>query len=107
MCAPATFPLPAPAAILSQPNGPTGDRTMSSPRDTSITSVLKESRTFPPPPEFSANAHVKSLAEYERLAQRAAADPEGFWAEQAESLLWARRWQRVLEWNEPHAKWFV
>jgi acetyl-CoA synthetase len=72
-----------------------------------ITSVLKESRTFPPPPEFAAHAHVKSLAEYERLWQRAKDDPQGFWAEQAESLTWARRWDRVLEWNEPHAKWFV
>jgi acetyl-CoA synthetase len=80
---------------------------MSSPSPAHITSVLKESRSFPPPAEFSARAHVKSLAEYEKLWQRARDDPEGFWAEQAGALLWARRWDRVLEWNEPHAKWFV
>ena len=34
-------------------------------------------------------------------------DPEGFWAEQAESLTWFKRWDKVLDWNEPHAKWFV
>ena len=38
-----------------------------------ITSVLKETRVFPPPAEFAAQAHVKSLAEYEALWQRALA----------------------------------
>jgi acetyl-CoA synthetase len=80
---------------------------MSSPSASTITSVLKESRTFPPPPEFSARAHIKSLAEYERLWKRAKDDPEGFWAEQAESLSWVKRWDRVLVWNEPHAQWFA
>ena len=79
---------------------------MSSP-STNITSVLKETRSFPPSPEFAAEAHVKSLAEYEALWQRAADDPEGFWAEQAESLSWFKKWTKVLEWNEPFAKWFV
>jgi acetyl-CoA synthetase len=79
---------------------------MSSPNPT-ITSVLKETRSFPPPPEFAAAARIKSLAEYEKLWRRAKDDPEGFWAEQAESLAWMKRWKKVLEWNEPHAKWFV
>jgi hypothetical protein len=30
-----------------------------------------------------------------------------FWAEHAASLDWFRKWDTVLEWNEPHAKWFV
>ncbi|MFN6050922.1 MAG: acetyl-coenzyme A synthetase N-terminal domain-containing protein, partial [Planctomycetia bacterium] len=34
-------------------------------------------------------------------------DPEKFWAQQAEDLLWNQKWSKVLEWNEPHAKWFV
>jgi acetyl-CoA synthetase len=72
-----------------------------------ITSVLKEKRSFPPPPEFAAAAHIKSMAEYERLWQRSKDDPQGFWAEQAESLQWMRRWDKVLVWNEPHAQWFV
>jgi acetyl-CoA synthetase len=79
---------------------------MSSPPTSNITSVLKETRKFPPPPEFAAHAHVKSLAEYERLWQRAHDDPEGFWAEQAQALHWFKRWDRVLVWNEPHARWF-
>jgi acetyl-CoA synthetase len=80
---------------------------MTSPSAAHITSVLKESRSFPPPAEFAGQAHVKSLAEYERLFAQARQDPEGFWGKQAEGLIWLKRWQRVLEWNEPHAKWFV
>jgi acetyl-CoA synthetase len=80
---------------------------MSSPAEQNITSVLKETRTFPPPAEFAANAHIRSMAEYEKLFQRAKDDPDGFWAEQAESLSWVKRWDKVLVWNEPFAKWFV
>ncbi len=49
---------------------------------------------FPPPAEFAAQAHIKSVAEYEVLWQRAKDDPEGFWAEQAESLTWFKRGTR-------------
>src|SRR6266536_1238781 len=79
---------------------------MSSPETSHITSVLKETRQFPPPADFAARAHVKSLADYEKLWQRAKDDPEGFWAEQAEQLHWFKRWDKVLVWNEPHARWF-
>jgi acetyl-CoA synthetase len=80
---------------------------MSSPAAANITSVLKETRVFPPPPEFAAQAFINSQAEYEFLWKRAKDDPEGFWGEQAEQLHWFRRWDRVLTWNEPHAQWFT
>lgn len=80
---------------------------MASPTGANITSVLKETRVFPPSKEFAAQAHVKSKEEYEKLWQRADADPEGFWAEQAESLHWFQKWNKVLVWKEPHAQWFV
>src|ERR1044071_6551701 len=32
---------------------------------------------------------------------------ETFWAEQAENLVWNRKWDKTLEWNPPFAKWFV
>src|SRR5256714_7235290 len=79
---------------------------MSSP-STNITSVLKETRTFAPSAEFVAQANVKGPAEYDKLWQRAADDPAGFWAEQAESLSWFKKWDKVLEWNAPFSKWFV
>ena len=69
--------------------------------------VLKETRRFPPPPAFAAKAHVKSLAEYEKIWERARDQPEAFWAEQAEQLQWFQRWDKVLVWNEPCAQWFV
>jgi acetyl-CoA synthetase len=72
-----------------------------------ITSVLKETRQFPPSPAFAAQAHVKSLAEYERLWQSAKDDPIGFWGDQARSLHWFEPFHKVLTWNEPHAQWFV
>lgn len=75
--------------------------------NTTIESVLNESRVFPPSPEFSANARLKSYADFERLYREATADPEAFWARQAEELDWFQKWDRVLEWNEPFAKWFT
>ena len=68
-----------------------------------ISALLSEQRVFEPPPVFTANAVVNDPAIYER----AAADPEGFWAEQAERLTWFKRWDTVLEWTPPFAKWFV
>lgn len=79
---------------------------MSSPASSNITSVLKETRVFPPSKEFSAKAHIKSKEDYEKLYQQADKDPEGFWAEQAESLTWFKKWTKVLDWKEPHAQWF-
>jgi acetyl-CoA synthetase len=74
---------------------------------TAIESILNESRLFPPPADFASKAEVSSFEEYEKLYARAAEDPETFWAEQADMLHWFKRWDRVLEWNEPFAKWFV
>ena len=73
---------------------------------TNIQSVLQEERVFPPPPEFSAKAHIKSEAEIERLRAEAHADPEAFWARMAEELHWFKRWDTVLKWDPPHAEWF-
>jgi acetyl-CoA synthetase len=73
----------------------------------SITSVLTETRSFPPPAEFAKAAKVGSVAEYEALYRRADEDPEGFWAEVAGELAWDKKWTRVLDWKLPDAKWFV
>ena len=72
-----------------------------------LDSTLREFRVFPPPPAFSARAHIKSLEEYETLYKQSIADPEAFWAGVANDLHWFKRWDKVLEWNLPHAKWFV
>ena len=72
-----------------------------------IDSTLRENRVFPPPPEFSAKAHIKSLEEYEALYKQSIDDPEAFWADAASDLHWFKPWDKVLEWNLPWAKWFV
>src|SRR5215213_1646326 len=65
---------------------------------------LLEQETFPPPDEFRERALYSDPAVYEQ----AEADPEGFWAEQAEALHWFQKWEQVLDWsNPPFAKWFV
>ena len=65
--------------------------------------LLREDRTFPPPPEFRAQAIVRD----ERIYADAAGDPEAFWASFANELEWSRPWDQVLDWQPPHAKWFV
>ncbi|MBO9998875.1 MAG: acetate--CoA ligase [Cyanobacteria bacterium SID2] len=76
--------------------------------ETAIESILHEERIFQPPAEFAASAHVKSLDEYKALYDRAAKDPEGFWGELAERELdWFEKWDKVLDWQPPVAKWFV
>ncbi len=52
---------------------------------------------------------VKTLAEYQDAYQRSVNDPEGFWAEQASTFQWKKKWDKTLEWNfkDPDVKWFV
>jgi acetyl-CoA synthetase len=72
-----------------------------------IVNVMKEERLFQPPEEFAARARIGSVEQYEQLWSEAAADPEGFWGKLAGELHWFRPYEKVLEWNEPFAKWFV
>ncbi len=72
-----------------------------------IDSILTETRSFPPPPEFSKNAHIRSEEDYDRLCAKAAADPEAFWSDIARELHWFKPWDKVLEWESPWSKWFV
>lgn len=52
---------------------------------------------------------VKTLAEYQDAYQKSVDDPEGFWAEQASTFQWKKKWDKTLEWNfkDPDVKWFV
>jgi acetyl-CoA synthetase len=74
---------------------------------TNIDSVLSEDRVFPPPEGFSIQAHIQSMEELERLRTEANADPESFWARMAEEVHWFRKWDKVLQWEPPHAQWFL
>jgi len=68
-----------------------------------IDALLDEQRQFPPSAAFSAAAHINDPGIYER----AASDPEAFWAGFAAELEWMTPWHTVLEWTPPYAKWFV
>ena len=40
-----------------------------------IVNVMREERLFPPPQEFSERARIRSMEEYQKLWDEAAADP--------------------------------
>jgi len=68
-----------------------------------IEALLQENRTFPPPAEFRRQANINDPQIYEKARR----DPEGFWAGFAEELVWFKKWEKVLEWDPPYAKWFL
>ncbi|HKV84631.1 MAG TPA: AMP-binding protein, partial [Ktedonobacterales bacterium] len=84
--------LAAPVASAA-PSAPSGD---------TIDALLQESRVFAPSEAFVAQANIADPSVYER----AAADPQAFWAEAARRLDWFTPPTQTLEWDPPHAKWF-
>jgi len=69
-----------------------------------LENLLHEERTFPPTPEFAAQANGQPA-----LYEQAAADRLEFWEAQARELVtWDTEWTQVLDWsNPPFARWFV
>jgi acetyl-CoA synthetase len=70
--------------------------------DSTLSNLSHEERSFAPSDEFAAQANAT-----EEWYARADDDREAFWAEQAERLHWHQKWDRVLDWDPPFAKWFV
>jgi acetyl-CoA synthetase len=66
-----------------------------------ISTLLSESRRFPPPPAFAAAANATPA-----LYQASQADRIRFWETQARELEWITPWKRALNWQPPHARWF-
>jgi acetyl-CoA synthetase len=77
--------------------------------DTSIESVLHETRTFAPAPAFVSKATISGMAAYDKLCAEAEQDFTGFWARLArEHLLWQKPFTQILdESNAPFFKWFA
>ena len=68
-----------------------------------IEALMDEQRVFPPSKEFVAQANINAASVYED-----GKDYETFWENQADSLLWRKKWTKTLDWsNPPFAKWFV
>ncbi|RYD03282.1 hypothetical protein N752_20845 [Desulforamulus aquiferis] len=68
-----------------------------------ILQLAPEEQIYHPNLSFSARANVRDAQIYER----AGANFEEFWAEEAQKLHWFRPWDKVLEWQSPFAQWFV
>jgi acetyl-CoA synthetase len=68
----------------------------------SLENLSTENRSFAPTPEFSAAANAQP-----DIYAKAKAEGVAFWEQQAEALTWDRKWDTALEWNAPHAKWFI
>jgi acetyl-CoA synthetase len=67
-----------------------------------IEALLSELRVFEPPKGFAERAIIADVSIYER----ANADHEAFWAEQADRLTWFKRWHTVMRWSPPWVTWF-
>jgi acetyl-CoA synthetase len=70
----------------------------------SLENLSTETRRFPPDPKFTEQANVHG-----EIYAWAAANPDGFWAEQARDLIsWRVPFTEVLDWsNAPVARWFA
>ncbi|GGL96366.1 acetate--CoA ligase [Deinococcus aerophilus] len=71
-----------------------------------IDNMLHETRVIEPPADFVARARV-SREEYDRRYRQSLDDPDAFWTGVASELTWTQPWSQVLDWQEPHARWFV
>ncbi len=65
-----------------------------------------ENTLFKPSKEFSKQARVSSMAQYKRMHKESIEKPNVFWAKEAKELKWQKKWEEVLDWKAPNAKWF-
>ncbi|MEZ4311288.1 MAG: acetate--CoA ligase [Polyangiaceae bacterium] len=72
-----------------------------------ITSHLKETRKFEPPADFASGARVPSHEAYQKLYKESLDDPDTFWKRETSELSFRTPWTKTVEWELPHAKWFV
>lgn len=65
--------------------------------------LLKEDRIFEASQEFKEKANIKD----QKIYKKAKDNYEKFWESFANELDWLKKWDKVLEWNPPHAEWFT
>ena len=65
-------------------------------------------KVFYPSPEWSANAHIQTMNQYQEIYDRSIQDRDTFWAEIAERITWFKKWDTVSNFNFVNAdiKWF-
>ena len=75
--------------------------------------LLKEKRIFEPSKTFVDETNIKKwmdehdISDYEELLKKAEEDPEWFWDDLAGEFEWYKPYEKTVEWNPPHAKWFL
>ena len=69
---------------------------------------MSEVKKFNPAAEFTANAHINSMEQYQEMYDRSVNDQDAFWAEQAERLTWFKKWDTVANYDLAKAdiKWY-
>jgi acetyl-CoA synthetase len=73
--------------------------------EATIENLLREDRTFPPPPDFVERSILNDPAIHERTATE-----EGFrafWTKEGNRLDWMEPWSELYSWDAPYAKWFI
>ncbi|PIW61444.1 MAG: acetyl-coenzyme A synthetase, partial [Candidatus Omnitrophica bacterium CG12_big_fil_rev_8_21_14_0_65_50_5] len=72
-------------------------------KEQTLQTLLHEKRAFFPSKEFQSKARVTDTS----LFDKASKNMEQFWAQRALDLEWFKKWETVLEWKPPFAKWFI
>ena len=69
---------------------------------------MSSNQKFYPSSEFSENAHISSMEQYQKLYQESIEDPAGYWSKQAERLHWYKKWDDVVDFDfvDANIKWF-
>jgi acetyl-CoA synthetase len=75
----------------------------SKPAANTVSALLEENRIFQASSAYKNQALIKDT----KIYQEAQRDRLAFWGRCAEQLTWSRKWDRVLEWQPPFAKWYV
>ncbi len=67
--------------------------------------IVSTQEWYRPTDEMIQASHIP---DYEAVYNQAMKDPQAFWAERAEKLVWTQKWSQVLDdSNAPFYKWFV
>jgi len=60
-----------------------------------------------PSAEYRKTSRIASLEEYQRLYRESLDQPEQFWKRELGELVFRSHWSSLLDWKQPHARWFI
>ena len=78
-----------------------------------MTSLMTETRKFPPAESTRKKAYISSFEQYEQMWEKSIKDPTGFWLEQTNTLHWFKKPTKGLEYTwdtkkrQIEHKWFA